>query len=541
MHNYHNIAINIAIDLHIPMCYHSNIQVIFCRKNIKKEMVKLIIIIEMIIAILTITGILIGLCKRSPKKVIIFSILTIIILFIAIFLTLALENPKMEVNEIIQIEVSSIDEIKPPKTTYMYRDVTNNVEISGNIEYKKIGEYEIEYAVPMLFKTYTQKQIIKIVDTTPPEITLEGGEVITQSNRIKYQELGFKAIDNYDGDITGSVTTEESKIDENTLEIIYTVSDSSGNTSVKKRTVNLVDDNPPTITLNGTPKIAIVVGNEYKEQGAKAKDDKDGDLTKNIKIEGTVDTSKIGEYTITYKVTDKSGNIATKTRTVVVTNEPAKAKQGTDGEKGVIYLTFDDGPTTTITPQILDILKKKNVKATFFILNYSDAGEQVVKREVEEGHTVAIHGYSHNYNTIYRSVDAYMQNITMLQNRIKNSTGYNATITRFPGGSSNTVSKFNPGIMTILTKEVVDRGYKYFDWNVSSGDAGGAKTSEDVYNNVTKNLSKSRMNVVLMHDFNGNTKTLNALEAIIDYGIENGYTFARITEDTPMVTHRVNN
>lgn len=501
----------------------------------------MIIIIEMIIAIVAITGILIGLCKKFPKKAIIFSILTVVILFIAIFLTLALENPKMEISELIQVEVNTENRINQPKTIYMYQDVTNNVKISGNVEWNKTGNYEIQYEVPMLFKTYTKSQIIKIVDTTPPEIVLEGGDTIKQSNKIKYQELGVKAIDNYDGDITESITTEEKKIDENTLEIIYTVSDSSENISVKKRTVNIIDDTPPTITLNGASKIAITVGKEYKEQGAKAIDDKDGDLTKNIQIEGTVDTSKTGTYTITYKVTDKSGNVAIKTRTVVVTNEPAKAKPGVDGEKGVIYLTFDDGPTTTITPQILDILKKKNVKATFFILNYSEAGEQVVKREIEEGHTVAIHGYSHNYNTIYQSVDAYMQNITMLQDRIRNSTGYNATITRFPGGSSNTVSKYNPGIMTILTKEVVDRGYKYFDWNVSSGDAGGAKTAEDVYNNVTKNLSKSRMNVVLMHDFNGNTKTLNALEAIIDYGIENGYTFARITENTPMVTHGVNN
>lgn len=268
---------------------------------------------------------------------------------------------------------------------------------------------------------------------------------------------------------------------------------------------------------------------------------KTGDLTDKIQIEGTVDTSKTGNYTITYKVKDTSGNEATKTRTVTVTNAPAKATTGTDGQKGVIYLTFDDGPSSSITPKILDILKKKNVPATFFILNYSDANEQLVKREVAEGHTVAIHGYSHSYSEIYQSEEAYMKNITMLQEKIKKSTGCNTIITRFPGGSSNTVSKFNPGIMTRLTELVVNKGYRYFDWNVSSGDAGGARTSEDVYNNVTKGLKKTRMNVVLMHDFSGNTKTLNALEAIIDYGIENGYTFARITENTPMVTHGVNN
>lgn len=469
------------------------------------------------------------------------SILVVLLVIIAIVFIMALQNPKMESNEIMQVEVNSISGLTVPKTTYMYHDVTNSVKILGDINYNEVGEYEIKYEVPTLFKTYIKKQTVKIVDSTPPEITLEGGEVVNQSYTKQYEELGVTAIDNYDGDITANITTEENKIDETKTEITYTVSDASGNTATKTRTVNIIDDIPPVITLKGYEKMSIIKGNQYKEQGAKAVDEKDGDLTSSIQIEGTVDTSKLGTYTINYKATDSNGNEATKTRTVVVKNAPAPARTGTDGEKGVIYLTFDDGPSSAITPKILDILKEKNVPATFFILNYSDANEYLVKREVAEGHTVAIHGYSHNYNEIYQSVDAYMQNITMLQDKIRNSTGYNATITRFPGGSSNTVSRFNSGIMTTLTEEVVNRGYKYFDWNISSGDAGGARTSEDVYNNVTSHLSKSRMNVVLMHDFSGNTKTLNALEAIIDYGIENGYTFARITENTPMVTHSVNN
>ena len=134
-----------------------------------------------------------------------------------------------------------------------------------------------------------------------------------------------------------------------------------------------------------------------------------------------------------------------------------------------------------------------------------------------------------------------MNNITKLQEKIKKSTGYATKITRFPGGSSNTASKYNPGIMTKLSKEVVSRGYKYFDWNVSSGDAGGAKSSQDVYRNVISGLNLNRANVVLMHDFSGNTKTVNALADIIDYGLKNGYTFSRITDSTPMVTHGVNN
>lgn len=216
-----------------------------------------------------------------------------------------------------------------------------------------------------------------------------------------------------------------------------------------------------------------------------------------------------------------------------------KHRTGTNGNKGVIYLTFDDGPSTYTTPKILDILKEKNVKATFFILNYNEAGEKIVKRAFSEGHTIGIHGYSHLYSEIYKSVDTYMENLTKLQAKIKASTGYNTTITRFPGGSSNTASRYNPGIMTTLCNFVLERGFTYFDWNVSSGDAGGAKTSDDVYNNVVRGLSKSKQNVILMHDIK--TITVNALARIIDYGLANGYTFERITESTPMVTHKPNN
>ena len=95
--------------------------------------------------------------------------------------------------------------------------------------------------------------------------------------------------------------------------------------------------------------------------------------------------------------------------------------------------------------------------------------------------------------------------------------------------------------MTRLSKLVVENGYTYYDWNVSSGDAGGAKNSTAVYNNVVKNLSKSGRNIVLMHDFSGNDKTINALDKIIKYCKENGFTFKTITSDTAMMKHKINN
>ena len=165
----------------------------------------------------------------------------------------------------------------------------------------------------------------------------------------------------------------------------------------------------------------------------------------------------------------------------------------------------------------------------------------MIKREIAEGHTIALHGTSHKYKEIYKSLEDGVSNFTNLNQKIKETTGVDTKIMRFPGGSSNTVSRFNPGIMTKLAEVMLEKGYKYYDWNVSSGDSGDVKTSEAVYSNVTKGFKKGRINMVLMHDFAGNKKTLDALKDIIHFGKENGYTFERITEDTPMITQKIAN
>lgn len=205
--------------------------------------------------------------------------------------------------------------------------------------------------------------------------------------------------------------------------------------------------------------------------------------------------------------------------------------------KSQIYLTFDDGPSHDITPKILDILKEENVHATFFIINFSQSKEELIKREVQEGHSVGLHGYSHEYKKIYKSEETYMSNLNDLQAKVENLTGVKSTITRFPGGSSNTVSRFNKGVMTKLVKDVEQAGYKYYDWNVDSDDAGHAKNENQVYENVTESLKKERANVILMHDFEKNEKTLNALRDIIKFGKENGYSFNKISSDSDLVVH----
>lgn len=219
-----------------------------------------------------------------------------------------------------------------------------------------------------------------------------------------------------------------------------------------------------------------------------------------------------------------------------------KEKQEEESATGIIYLTFDDGPSADSTPAILDILKNRNIKATFFVLHYSDENEKYIIREKNEGHTIALHGYTHTYSELYQSADTCMENFRKIGEQVYKTTGIKSNIIRFPGGSSNTISKkYCEGVMTELVTKVIEAGYRYFDWNVDSDDAGHAKNSQNIYNNVTSLIKPGRNNVVLMHDFAGNYKTIDALDSIISWGLEQGYVFRKITDETPMVKHGVNN
>lgn len=297
------------------------------------------------------------------------------------------------------------------------------------------------------------------------------------------------------------------------------------------------DTTPPVITLKGSQEVTLKPNTKYVEPGYEANDDFDGDITDKVEIS----REQIGDrkYQVNYVVTDSAGHKSEVVTRKVIVEEESEEKQNKDG---VIYLTFDDGPSLDTTPQILDILKQENVKATFFIINYDENKEFLIKRIAEEGHTIGIHGYSHEYEKIYSSEEAYMNNILKLQEKIKNTTGITTKFTRFPGGSSNTISKkYCEGIMTVLTKRLLNEGFYYYDWNVSGEDSGSAKTKEAVYNNVINGLSKKRSNVVLLHDAGGKQKTVDALKDIIKYAKENGYSFDNIDESTPMITHSVNN
>ena len=278
---------------------------------------------------------------------------------------------------------------------------------------------------------------------------------------------------------------------------------------------------------------------KFEDPGAKAVDDSDGDVTDQITAKGIVDTSNRGDYKIRYTVTDSYGNKGKAVRTVTVEGEPVREV------KGVIYLTFDDGPSGSVTPKILKILEKYEVPATFFVIGYNGDQKKIklMKRALKDGCTIGIHGSSHDYSKIYASVPAFMENITSLDESLKEDLGYDAFVIRFPGGSSNTVSReYSKGIMSKLVKKVQRSGYLYNDWNVDSTDASGNNIPvSDIVRSVKNNCSKDTYNVILMHDTDAKGTTAKALPKIIKWGKKEGYKFKAITPDSPMVHHRVNN
>lgn len=473
------------------------------------------------------------------KKKRILIIIGILIIFI-IGMVLLFLSFSLKLNGQANIILNYKDEYKEEGAIFKIagQDFSNKIKISGQVDTDKVGEYTKVYAIDLFGINIKKERKISVVDKENPTIILKGDSEVTICPNKEYEEDGYEASDEYDGDLTDKVE----KIITDTGNIKYKVVDSSNNSFVIERSIIRKDEVNPILNLKGSSEVAVKVNTEYNEQGYEVSDNCDNNVK--VVIDNKVDTSVEGTYKVTYTATDSAGNKTVKTRNVTVN------KTGT--LPGVIYLTFDDGPSGSTTPKILDILKKYDVKATFFVTG--SGPDNLIKREFEEGHTVALHTYTHDYAKVYSSVDNYFSDLDRIQNRVFNITGVKSTITRFPGGSNNTVNKkynsYQGGIMSTLKKEVSDRGYTYFDWNVNDADS-EYKTSSNpngclgrthsesvqcVYNNVTRNLSRNRDNIVLLHDIKSHTA--DAIESIVQYGKNNGYEFRAITADTKQLTFR---
>lgn len=213
---------------------------------------------------------------------------------------------------------------------------------------------------------------------------------------------------------------------------------------------------------------------------------------------------------------------------------PQPDSAASDGKE--IYLTFDDGPGP-YTKELLKILNLYNIKATFFVTGNGDAN--IISEIAGAGHSIGNHTYSHKYKTIYENESAFCADFDRMEALIAQKAGLRTKLMRFPGGSSNTVSRFNPRIMTRLSDLVQKNGYQYFDWNVDSDDAGTARLPGTVYKNVISGIKKNNVSVVLLHDVKD--YSVIAIKRIIIWGLKHGYTFLPLNENSPAAHHKINN
>ena len=200
-----------------------------------------------------------------------------------------------------------------------------------------------------------------------------------------------------------------------------------------------------------------------------------------------------------------------------IPSEEVETEEAETEEQNVqkIYLTFDDGPSI-YTEEILDILKRYNVKATFFVTGmnmpqYKDCLQKIL----DDGHTLGIHTYSHVYNDIYESLEAFQEDFYKLRDYIYECTGEDIKIYRFPGGSSNTI--VSAQVREQIMKWLKEENIQYYDWNVSSGDASNTLLSaEEIAENCINGIKKCNTAIVLLHDSGGKKSTIEALPLIIE-------------------------
>ena len=396
-------------------------------------------------------------------------------------------------------------------------------------EKAQLGDNTVLYHADFLWLHSYGTRTIRYVDTARPVISLvDNPDSFTLPGQA-YVEEGFTATDNFDGDITHLV--ERVVTD---TQIIYKVSDSSGNTTQVYRTIRYDDPVPPVLTLTGDAQITITAGTAYKEPGYSASDNCDGDLTASVTVEGRVNISVPGNYTLTYVVTDAYGNSTSVTRTVVV--EASTVVTPTDK---VIYLTFDDGPSK-YTKRLLEILKTYGVKATFFVTNQQPAYAHLLTNIAQDGHAIGIHSYTHIYKDIYSSKERFFEDFNKIRQLIYDKTGQWSNIMRFPGGSGGRVStNYCPGIITDIVKDLNEMGYLYYDWNVVSGDDGTYKDADSIANAVISAIKTKSVSCVLQHDLT--SYSVEATVQIIEWGLANGYTFLTLDATSPVFHQNIRN
>ena len=431
-------------------------------------------------------------------------------LFICIIFLLcyAFKNPVLLYSSNPEVEINhEYDPKENIQQVFFHSD--SDVKISGDINTNKIGNYEITYQL----KNYKKTCKVSVKDTKAPDLKLKAYKADMKED-IKPESFVESVKD--DSKVSLSFKKKPTKDKEQTITII--AKDEHGNKAMEETTLTLVKDIEKPIIHTDT--ISVYVGSKpnYKSY-IEVTDNLDS--KPKIKIDSSkVKVKKTGTYKLLVTATDRSGNKA-KANIKVTVEEPSK----------VVYMTFDDGPSEN-TDKILKILKKYDAKATFFVTGNNQKYNSSIKKAADQGNTIALHTYTHDYANVYSSTTAYFEDLQKVSDMVKQITGKAPKYIRFPGGSSNTISA--------LDSMVHEKGYEYFDWNCSSGDAASNTVpAQDIVRNATSCDYEQIM--ILFHDSSPKTTTVEALPEIIKSYKERGYVFKGICDDTPIFHHGVNN
>ena len=218
----------------------------------------------------------------------------------------------------------------------------------------------------------------------------------------------------------------------------------------------------------------------------------------------------------------------------IVTGIDTEDNFAKEGDRHYVYLTFNSVPGDN-TEKILDVLKEHNVKATFFVVGSEEEGvSDIYRRIVNEGHTIGMHSYSNQYSLIYSSTSDFKKDYIKISDYIYELTGTRSAYYRFPGGSGNKISNVSMAEFAYILKQ--DK-ITYFDWNVSAGDASNAYTAQDILNNVLEGVFKYKTSVVLLHDGENKSTTVEALGSLIQSLKDQGADILPIDEDTCVIQY----
>lgn len=432
-------------------------------------------------------------------------------------------------NKVVHAEYKEKFDIKE-HISFVFLGSKDDIRVVKPVDTHKKGRYDVNIKYHDKLKLLT----VEVSDTKSPTLRVRNYKT-DKFEKIAVSHFTPKVKDADPIDkIKMTLGKEEPTEKSGEYEVKITAEDSSGNKTYKRAKLKRVDDKTPPVLTVGANLFCTAGQNltdEFLLNGVSAQDDFDD--SPQITVDSSeVQTGTPGTYRVKYECRDRSGNISETTKDVIVS-----ATIG-DNQK-VIYLTFDDGPSPN-TEKILNILAKYNVKGTFFVTGNDASFRHLITRAAKEGHTVGLHTYTHQYS-IYSSEEAFFSDLSNVQSMVKQLTGIDSHHIRFAGGSSNTVSRsFNQGIMSRLVKDVQNRGFKYYDWNVSSGDAAGNLVSRD---SIVANSTSSSANHIclLMHDSRPKTTTVDALPEIIEHYMKLGYAFLPINDSTPVFHHGVNN